>query len=304
MKAYWMVIICFCLLGGNVFADVVYVDPADGTGRSWGGLDLNGDGTIDYETGKTVYAPFSNPSSASALTNKVHTFGVFPDSNWDVPQLLAAGDKISDAAGFSWWGDAYILGYTGNPSLVRNQDQYMGLRFNASATTNDPVRICFGWIRISVDSNDTITFKDYAYEDQPGVSILAGQTTTSAISDFEAWATTKNLTTGSDGPTDDPDQDRIPNLLEFALGLEPMAIDTSGLPTAQLVGNTIEYTFSSKEPSITYQVETSTSLSDPNGWQASGSPVIGASGLTSTHTISRSEIDATGTLFIRLQVSE
>ena len=59
--------------------------------------------------------------------------------------------------------------------------------------------------------------------------------TSGPTSAFAAWASLKGLIPGvNDGPTQDPDNDGISNLLEFVLGGDPLASDPSILPVAVL----------------------------------------------------------------------
>jgi hypothetical protein len=63
-------------------------------------------------------------------------------------------------------------------------------------------------------------------------------------------------------PGADPEGDSVSNLVEYALGLNPIVADRSGLPTYRwnLVTATLDYTFLRLRPELTYTVECSTNL--------------------------------------------
>jgi len=63
-------------------------------------------------------------------------------------------------------------------------------------------------------------------------------------------------------PGADPEGDGVSNVVEYALGLNPIVADRSGLPTYRwnLVTATLDYTFLRLRPELTYTVECSTNL--------------------------------------------
>lgn len=119
---------------------------------------------------------------------------------------------------------------------------------------------------------------------------------------YDSWTITKGLSGGDADRTADPDNDGIANLLEFALGLDPNQKDMQGLPTLTRTGDQIDYTFSTGEASITYQVEVSNDLT--GSWRSFGNPISGGAAST-TETLSLSnEMGSDDRLFIRLKVTE
>jgi pectate lyase/pectin methylesterase-like acyl-CoA thioesterase len=60
---------------------------------------------------------------------------------------------------------------------------------------------------------------------------------------YAAWAAAKGLPLGQDGFTADPDADRIVNLLEYYLGLQPTVSDPTGLPTGKIEGANFVFRF-------------------------------------------------------------
>ena len=64
-----------------------------------------------------------------------------------------------------------------------------------------------------------------------------------AGSAYGAWALAKGLTSANNGATQDPDNDGIPNALEFLLGGNPLASSTSILPLVTLDATNFYFTF-------------------------------------------------------------
>ncbi len=62
------------------------------------------------------------------------------------------------------------------------------------------------------------------------------------------------------GAQDDPDNDGIPNLIEFGLGLEPNTSDASAMPDGVKDGPNLTITYRRAQPGLTYLVETSPTL--------------------------------------------
>ncbi|MBN8459583.1 MAG: hypothetical protein J0M04_17270 [Verrucomicrobia bacterium] len=89
------------------------------------------------------------------------------------------------------------------------------------------------------------------------------------------------------GPNDDPDNDGIPNLIEFGLGLAPNTPDASALPEGVSGGGNLSITYRRAQPGLVYVVETSPTLTggtwtsigvnqgtpDGNGWTTASIPL-------------------------------
>ena len=99
--------------------------------------------------------------------------------------------------------------------------------------------------------------------------------------------------------TGDPDSDGLTNLLEFALGLDPLVASVEGLPTLDPTSEGADFNFNNIQPGITYEVLLSTDLVT---WS---DPAFATLDSTSTTPVSlpASEEDD-GRLFVRLRVSE
>ncbi len=67
---------------------------------------------------------------------------------------------------------------------------------------------------------------------------------------FSSWAEANGLTAGvNDGPTQDPDNDSIPNLLEYVLGGNPLAANRGILPVATVTPTNFVFTFTRSDAS-------------------------------------------------------
>ncbi|MGJ8723490.1 MAG: sialate O-acetylesterase [Roseibacillus sp.] len=99
--------------------------------------------------------------------------------------------------------------------------------------------------------------------------------------------------------TGDPDGDGIENLLEFALGMDPLVSSTVGLPTLTPNGTGADYDFSNAQTGVLYEVLLSTDLitwSDP--------AFASLTNASTTPVALPSSEEEEGRLFVRLRVSE
>lgn len=106
---------------------------------------------------------------------------------------------------------------------------------------------------------------------------------------------------GSDDPTitGDPDHDGIENFLEFALGLDPLVANASGLPTLAPSGSDYLYDFNNVQEGVLYQVLIST---DMTSWSDPAFAELTSS--DSTPVAIPASMAAEGKMFVRLKVSE
>lgn len=109
---------------------------------------------------------------------------------------------------------------------------------------------------------DSITQPDGIYgsltNTTPGITQTAAITGTGLLyvnldppsSPYASWTSANGLTAGvNDGPTQDPDNDGIENLLEFVLGGLPLTPNTSILPTLDASGSNFVFTFNRSDES-------------------------------------------------------
>ncbi len=118
---------------------------------------------------------------------------------------------------------------------------------------------------------------------------------------IQAWRQqyfSTRLNTGTSANTADPDKDGVPNLAEFAFGLNPTSGASVQLPSFQRTGGAFLSTFTQPAAvsGITYGAQWSTSLS--SGWAA-----IPDTGIGNTHTFSVS-VGTNSRIFCRYLISE
>lgn len=143
-------------------------------------FDNNGQPELRFETvSYQASSGFVNLALVNVLGNTNNaTLGSLYSSSYPFPFSMNNGDSIS--GNNTNWRPASInsgvqyLGVVYGTYTFANwlgvSDKYMGVRFRIGANTH------YGWVRLSVTSNaDTITIKDYAYQEMPGVGITAGQ---------------------------------------------------------------------------------------------------------------------------------
>jgi hypothetical protein len=104
-------------------------------------------------------------------------------------------------------------------------------------------------------------------------------------------------------PTGDPDGDTIPNLLEYALDLDPLTSDAAGLPRVGREGNfiTLTYTKVTTATDIDYAVEQSTDLAS---WATANTQDEIVSTVGNVQTIkAKIDIGTAAQLFVRLRIT-
>jgi len=157
-------------------AAIVYTDVSPDFSGGVGGqyfLDLNNDGTDDF---RIFHSGFNNLYIEPLAANNevLGSGGTF----FAYPYALSYGNTISATAPGGWYNNGYSTGYQslnfGSSGTFGNwvnvTDGYLGLRFEVGGNTH------YGWCRMDVDlSGSTWVIKDYAYESDPGQSILAGE---------------------------------------------------------------------------------------------------------------------------------
>lgn len=188
---------------GAVNAQVGYTDVnpdvvLDKNAATPYGIDFNGDATDDvlFQVQANVGSgTFPYTTSGGSVLTIDYTI----DASYDVAAGMVLGsgtgtnfavnalntNDVIGAAGVFGGTSGALLGYAGSYTLpaygasgtftggnfLGAGDKFLGAKFMAGANTH------YGWVRISVAADaSTITIKDYAFQAQPGVQILAGQT--------------------------------------------------------------------------------------------------------------------------------
>ena len=154
----------------NINAQIIYTDiNPDGQPA---GLDFNGDGSNEFDiTTENKLGDYIGYYSYGA-DNNIHAVGDQNDG-WDTPAFVAQGFTIDASNNWQGQGDAYPNGDWSasgtNPTIIPNTDQYMAVKFNLGGTD-----VYYGWVRVNINANGDVTYKDYAYESTANTAIVAG----------------------------------------------------------------------------------------------------------------------------------
>ena len=151
-------------------------------------------------------------------------------------------------------------------------------------------------LRLTADDGEVKTFDDVALAVQP--------------TPFEQWQQTyfgSNPTPGIAGPNDNPDKDAYVNLVEYALGLDPLTPSTGGMVTDMTTIGADKFlrltvTRNSAATDVTFSIEVTGDLATPASWSTIGTTVE-----TNTSTLLRvrdnTPVGSAGNRQIRLRVT-
>jgi hypothetical protein len=133
----------------------------------------------------------------------------------------------------------------------------------------------------TVENPGEVSLNLWAYN---GAGVTANQLNIHTTESFLHWISQQGLPPGRTGPGDDPDGDGIPNLNEFAYGLNAGIPNPEGIPYFQFHDGELDFIFRRRPggdggynpnpytvDGIRYQLEMSTSLQPDSWYAASGS---------------------------------
>lgn len=201
-KISCLLLLFFCIQFQLTHAQIVYTDVSPDSVFSAGGskvsVDLNKDGIVDFNLSITT----KTTSSCSSLGTKTNKYlNVSPAdtnnailNNSNLPGALTFNTSIEASSQF-WKNTASqklaadtfrcVVGSTrfprggggsrpswingGSGNFRNTTDKYLAVRFFAGN------QLYYGWIRLSVTSNVTVTLQDYAYQSNGKLAIVAGQ---------------------------------------------------------------------------------------------------------------------------------
>jgi len=177
------------MAGADANGQVVYVDlDPDVTvnvGDPYYELDFNSDGFVNLEVRNDENGGGSRfvvvyPSSGGALAG-------FTSGGYEYPLLMAQGDVIDAATGFTTTGvrgdlNFYGCAYSNSEWCGDVNDGYLGIRFinlTGGGTTH------YGWVRMNTDvgGDDLVIIKDFAFEATPDTAIAAGDQGSLGVTD-------------------------------------------------------------------------------------------------------------------------
>jgi hypothetical protein len=86
--------------------------------------------------------------------------------------------------------------------------------------------------------------------------------TVAAAGGYSSWQSQQSWNGGNNTEMADPDGDGITNLVEYALGLNPVSAGTTGLPVTNVSGPNVTFTYTkdTSKTDVTYQVQSSPDL--------------------------------------------
>jgi autotransporter-associated beta strand protein len=252
------------------------------------------------------------PVAAYPIMPGAATGGTFNADNYDISYLPGSltVDKAGQAITFGplaeqTYGDApFELTATANSGLA------------VSYASSDPTVASVAGNTVTIHkAGDTILTASQAGDDNHHAATPVAQTLTvkpAPPTTFEAWAAdpARGLTGGvNDGPLDDPDFDGFSNLLEFALGGEPMVSSQVIRPMLTQTGGNWVFSYQRShlsKPGTTQTVEYGDALS---GWLPLGIPEETAGAVTITPGVFSDLVEVVipaqgDKRFVRLSVSQ
>ena len=173
-------------------AQIMYTDvmPDDTIHQGFFNLDLNNDGVVDFKLSQTsdlTYEPMTSTQSSGPFWNAYKSNHIFIQSQNRIvngcsalnPFPINQSDTINAQDNFgifgnllrkTSYGSGYGTGLSGSSSsgCFLGNDKYLGLKIIDNGETH------YGWARLTVEQ-DKIILKDYAINDTPDSSILAGE---------------------------------------------------------------------------------------------------------------------------------
>lgn len=159
-----MLCIAFTISFSGVKATIVYTDITDGQPAT---INMDNSGTAEF----TIH----NGTSTGDYITYISGCNIIASGNattgWDVALGMALNAPIGSTGNFIGFGDCEVTGWGGATTFPLNVDKYLGVKFLIGTNTH------YGWIRVYVTGtadNYVVTYKDYAYENAPNTTILAG----------------------------------------------------------------------------------------------------------------------------------
>jgi len=186
LLSYSAMAAAFVACSSDANADIVYVDITDASLvlGDFATLDLDGDGVVDFgfildsDTPDWTFVQAFGYLSALSYGNPNNQIAGYSGAFLPYASAIDSGAEIG--AGLDFLTSTYNLAFIASlySGVTYGQfgdgtDKFMGIQFDISGTLH------YGWIRVNATVDPvTLTIKDWAYDDEADVPIIAGATAT------------------------------------------------------------------------------------------------------------------------------
>lgn len=271
-------------------------------------------GATGYQAQCATSAAFTDPTASSWLSPRTFSYSGLADATPYFYRVRASNTYAGEQVIGPWSPAVSSTQDATGPALTITSPRLAtAAAYTLSGTAGD----LSGVASLTVDGTAATTTDSYAHWSR-AVTLQAGANTftVSATDLATPGQTSSQVVTVSLQPLpDDSDGDGLPDYLEYALGLDPLVANATGVPTAALQVNptdglsylTFTYRRRLVRDNLTYHVETT---SDLKNWTevpgaAEISAIADSNGLTETVTVRlQPAIDAaTPRRFVRLKVT-
>lgn len=203
------------------------------------------------------------------------------------------------------------------------QTANLGASFTLTATAAGSPTPTYQWYKgttlLSGQTASTYTVVSATVDDAGDYSVVvtnalgsatsntATVTVASTASAYDTWATSQGLTSGNNGSTADPDADGVVNLLEFALGGNPLSATSAPAPVIARNGANLTFTYDLKTAANAQYTVSAESSADLATWTTLANGVSGTS-IATTPVDAETDrvvvtVPAAAKLFLRLRVT-
>jgi len=162
-------------------AAIIYTDISPdftGGGNSQYDIDMNNDGISEFNFYAYSYIYSSSIYRYLAVFDNTNNGGILRNySNYSYALALSNGSTIGNTGSFG--ASLYLVASSSSGNWSNVNDKFLGVTFQINGNTH------YGWIRLDVNtSGNAWVVKDYAYNDVPGASILAGSSSSTNSADI------------------------------------------------------------------------------------------------------------------------
>jgi hypothetical protein len=249
-------------------------------------------GTPLFTTNATTTTAAALPSAVAAGFDAL-AIGIRNDSSTTVPTLVIS--DLSVVKGGAVVGVAPTITTQPGGAQTLTPGQTLTLTAAASGTPTPTLQWYKNDAPISGATSGTYSIESVVTSDSGAYKLVATNSLGSDTSDvvsvtvgsasaYQSWASAQGLSSGvNDGATQDPDGDGVSNLLEFALGGNPLAANSAILPVVARSGANLTLTFDIKTAAKTdYTIGAESTTDLATSWSAVTHGVGGATVVETT----------------------